>query len=79
MTLEDVTFSLVGEFDDAEDVMRCVKNIILTPAGTVPLPAGSPGGHNRDQTGLTVQVMQFEPQAESAHSGKRPVVTAKQK
>ena len=37
MTLEDITFSLLGEFDDAEDVMRCVKNIILTPAGTVPL------------------------------------------
>lgn len=37
MTLSDISFAVLGEFDDADDVLRCVKNLILTPAGTVPL------------------------------------------
>lgn len=36
-TLSDIEFAIVGEIDDADDVMRCVKNLILTPAGTIPL------------------------------------------
>lgn len=37
MTLDAIQFSVLGEIDDAEDVMRCVQNLILTPAGTIPL------------------------------------------
>lgn len=37
MTLKDVEFEVNGSLDQQEDILRCVRNIILTPAGSVPL------------------------------------------
>lgn len=37
MTLTDVEFNVQDELEDQDDVMRCLRNLILTPAGSVPL------------------------------------------
>ena len=37
MTLTDVDFDVIGELPDSEDVLTCVRMIVMTPAGTVPL------------------------------------------
>lgn len=37
MTLSDVTFDVRGDMSEQEDITRCLRNLILTPAGTVPL------------------------------------------
>lgn len=37
MTLTDVEFNVRDDLDEAEDIKRCLRNLILTPAGSVPL------------------------------------------
>lgn len=37
MTLRDVEFNIRGEMEEQEDIIRCLRNLIMTPAGTVPL------------------------------------------
>lgn len=37
MTLRDVEFNVRGELNQQEDVLRCLRNLLTTPAGTVPL------------------------------------------
>lgn len=37
MTLKDVEFNVRGELDEQEDILRCLRTLIMTPAGTVPL------------------------------------------
>ncbi len=37
MTLADVEFNIRGELPEAEDVLRCLRNLIMTPEGTAPL------------------------------------------
>lgn len=37
MTLTDVEFNVRDDLEDQDDVMRCLRNLILTPAGSVPL------------------------------------------
>ena len=37
MTLKDVEFNVRGEIPVVEDILRCLRNLILTPVGTVPL------------------------------------------
>ena len=37
MTLTDVDFNVIGELPDSEDVLKCVRTIVMTPEGTVPL------------------------------------------
>lgn len=37
MTLRDVQFNIRGELSQQEDILRCLRNLLLTPAGTVPL------------------------------------------
>jgi hypothetical protein len=32
-----VEFNVRGTLDEQEDVLRCLRNLILTPAGTIPL------------------------------------------
>lgn len=37
MTLKDVEFNIRGEMAEQEDILRCLRNLYMTPAGTVPL------------------------------------------
>ena len=37
MTLKDVEFNVRGEIPVAEEILRCIRNLIMTPVGTVPL------------------------------------------
>lgn len=37
MTLRDVEFNIRGEMEEQEDIVRCLRNLLMTPAGTVPL------------------------------------------
>lgn len=37
MELSDVEFRIEEPLEDEEDVLRCLRNLILTPAGTCPL------------------------------------------
>lgn len=37
MTLKDVEFNVRGEIPEAEEILRCIRNLIMTPLGTVPL------------------------------------------
>lgn len=37
MTLRDVEFNIRGVLEEQEDILRCLRNLIMTPAGTVPL------------------------------------------
>jgi len=37
MTLADVEFNIRGELPEAESILRCLRNLFMTPAGTVPL------------------------------------------
>lgn len=37
MTLKDVEFNVRGEIPEAEEILRCIRNLIMTPVGTVPL------------------------------------------
>ncbi len=37
MTLKDVEFNIRGELTQQEDILRCLRSLIMTPAGTVPL------------------------------------------
>lgn len=37
MTLKDVQFNIRGEMDEQEDVLRCLRTLVMTPEGTVPL------------------------------------------
>lgn len=37
MTLADVEFNIRGELPEADDILRCLRNLIMTPEGTAPL------------------------------------------
>ena len=37
MTLTDVEFNIRDNLEEQDDVVRCLRNLILTPAGSVPL------------------------------------------
>ena len=37
MTLKNVEFNIRGELTQQEDILRCLRSLIMTPAGTVPL------------------------------------------
>lgn len=37
MILQDVEFNIRGELTQQEDILRCLRSLIMTPAGTVPL------------------------------------------
>ena len=37
MTLKDVEFNVRGEIPVTEEILRCIRNLIMTPVGTVPL------------------------------------------
>ncbi len=37
LNLAEITISVYGELDEQEDIIRCIRNLVLTPAGTVPL------------------------------------------
>lgn len=37
MTLRNVDINIRGSMSEEEDVLRCLQNLIMTPAGTVPL------------------------------------------
>lgn len=37
MTLADLQFNVRGSMTEQEDVLRCLRTLIMTPAGTVPL------------------------------------------
>lgn len=37
MTLRDVEFNIRGKMEEQEDIIRYLQNLIMTPAGTVPL------------------------------------------
>ena len=37
MTLKDVEFSVSGGTAESDEIMRCLRNLIMTPAGTAPL------------------------------------------
>lgn len=37
MTLENVELEFEDTMEEAEDIMRCLRNLLLTPAGTIPL------------------------------------------
>lgn len=56
MTLEDVEFELDGTMDEADEIMRCLRNLLLTPAGTVPLDRDF--GLNNSFLGLPIDTAQ---------------------
>ena len=37
MTIKDVEFNVRGEIPVTEEILRCIRNLIMTPVGTVPL------------------------------------------
>ena len=37
MTLANVEFNVRGAMTEQEDILRCIRTLIMTPAGTVPL------------------------------------------
>lgn len=37
LNLADISIVVDGELDEKEDIIRCIRNLTLTPAGTVPL------------------------------------------
>lgn len=37
MTLADVEFNIKGSLTEQEDVLRCLRTLVMTPEGTVPL------------------------------------------
>jgi hypothetical protein len=37
MTLADVEFNITEPLSEQEDILRCLRTLIMTPAGTVPL------------------------------------------
>ena len=37
MTLADVEFNVRGQLSEADEIMECLRTLIMTPAGTVPL------------------------------------------
>lgn len=37
INLADISISVYGELTEQEDIIRCIRNLALTPAGTVPL------------------------------------------
>lgn len=37
MILQDVEFNIRGKLTQQEDILRCLRSLIMTPAGTVPL------------------------------------------
>jgi len=37
MTLKDVEFNVRGGIPVTEEILRCIRNLIMTPVGTVPL------------------------------------------
>ena len=37
MTLRDVEFNIRGDLPEQEDILRCLRNLLMTPAGTAPL------------------------------------------
>lgn len=36
-TLADIEIAVDGELAERDDIIRCIRNLMLTPAGTVPL------------------------------------------
>lgn len=56
MTLKDVEFNVRGEIPVAEDILRCLRNLILTPVGTVPLDRDF--GIDQSILGLPIDVAQ---------------------
>ena len=41
MTLKDVEFNVRGGIPVTEEILRCIRNLIMTPVGTVPLDRDS--------------------------------------
>lgn len=37
MTLADIEIAVDGELAERDEIIRCIQNLALTPAGTVPL------------------------------------------
>lgn len=56
MILKDVEFNVRGEIPEIEDIIRCVTNLIMTPAGTVPLDRDF--GIDQSFLGLPIDVAQ---------------------
>jgi phage baseplate assembly protein W len=56
MTLKDVEFNVRGEIPVVEDILRCLRNLILTPVGTVPLDRDF--GIDQSILGLPIDVAQ---------------------
>lgn len=72
MTLADVEFNIRGELEEQEDILRCLRNLLMTPAGTVPLDRefgldtsflGAPMDVARSMMAveIIVKVMKYEP------------------
>jgi len=51
-----VEFNIRGEIPEAEDVLRCLRNLLMTPAGTVPLDRDF--GINQAMLGMPLDVAQ---------------------
>ena len=56
MTLADVEFNIRGEIPEVENVLRCLRNLLMTPAGTVPLDRDF--GINQAMLGMPLDVAQ---------------------
>ena len=56
MTLRDVEFNIRGELTEPEDILRCLRNLLMTPAGTVPLDRDF--GINQAMLGMPLDVAQ---------------------
>jgi len=56
MTLADVEFNIRGELPEAEEILRCLRNLVLTPAGTAPLDRDF--GLNQDFIGYPIGAAQ---------------------
>jgi len=56
MTLKNVEFNVRGEIPVVEDILRCLRNLILTPVGTVPLDRDF--GIDQSILGLPIDVAQ---------------------
>lgn len=74
MTLSDLIFNVKGTLTEQEDVLRCLRTLVMTPAGTVPLDRdfgidnsmlGQPMGvaENLLAVELITKVRRYEPRA----------------
>ena len=83
MTLADVEFDVRGDLEERDDVIRCLRNLILTPAGTVPLERdfgidnsflGEPTDVVQSMLAVEIimKVMKYEPRATVAEISIEP-------